>query len=261
MRAPSHGYDFVKLEQSADLARSINKRFWVIHLLLPLAVVVAALFTLEHTGIDLWLADRLYALEGNQWALRDHWLTYDVIHHHGKQMILTMGLALVVLLLASHRISGLRRWRKPMSYLLASMALLPTAIAYSKHYSPVYCPWDLSRYGGHAAYQHTFSYSFGATQLGHCFPAGHASGGFALLALYFAMYRSARHPALYLLPGMLVGFVFAFGQQVRGAHFISHDLWSLSICWFGALGLFVLFWPETLSRPAKFRESVGVPKR
>ena len=25
---------------------------------------------------------------------------------------------------------------------------------------------------------------------------------------------------------------------VRGAHFVSHNLWSAAICWFAALGLF-----------------------
>ena len=37
------------------------------------------------------------------------------------------------------------------------------------------------------------------------------------------------------------GLVFGSGQQLRGAHFLSHDLWSLAVCWFLALGLFCLF--------------------
>jgi len=132
------------------------------------------------------------------------------------------------------------------------MALLPASIAWSKRLSPVACPWDLARYGGDSTYLRTFEYSFGLADAGHCFPAGHASGGFALLALYFAAYLYARRPALFLLPGLLVGTVFALGQQARGAHFLSHDLWSLSLCWFGALGLFLLFrpgrWPGPIAR-------------
>ncbi|HET6591419.1 MAG TPA: hypothetical protein VFG48_00750, partial [Xanthomonadales bacterium] len=45
--------------------------------------------------------------------------------------------------------------------------------------------------------------------------------------------------------------VIALGQQARGAHFLSHDLWTLSWCWFGALGLFLLFrpgrWPGSIA--------------
>ncbi len=51
------------------------------------------LTVLEQTSVDLWLADRWFALEGGAWAWRDHWLAYDVIHHHGKQLLIGFGLA------------------------------------------------------------------------------------------------------------------------------------------------------------------------
>jgi membrane-associated PAP2 superfamily phosphatase len=230
-----------------------DARFWVIHLFVPLLCAAALLTLLEESTIDLWLADRWFALEGYGWTLRDHWLTYDVIHHHGKQMLIGVGLLLMCLIALSYRFAALRRWRAPMTYLLTGMAVLPALIAYFKQYSPVPCPWDLARYGGDTLYQHSLSYRFGPAESGHCFPAGHASGGFALLTLYFSAYRYTTRRALFLLPGLLVGTVFALGQQARGAHFVSHDLWTMSLCWFGALGLFLLFrphrWPGPPARP------------
>jgi membrane-associated PAP2 superfamily phosphatase len=221
-----------------------DARFWATHLLVPLLAAVALLTLLERSAIDLWLADRWYALGGHRWALRDHWLTYDVIHHHGKQMIIGFGLVVLTLIALSFRAGRLRNWRLPLSYLLTSMVLLPALITRAKRYSTVPCPWDLTRYGGDAVYEHTLSYSPGISEFGHCFPSGHASGGFALLALYFTACLYARRPALFLLPGLIVGFTFALGQQARGAHFLSHDLWTLSLCWFGALALFLLFRPQ-----------------
>jgi membrane-associated PAP2 superfamily phosphatase len=232
-------------------------QFWLTHLVLPLAAAAMLLTMLEHTSVDLWLADQWFALEGGVWAWRDHWLTYDVIHHHGKQMLIVFGLVLLSFILLSFRWSRLGKWRLPMIYLLTSMALLPALIAGSKRFSPVPCPWDLLSYGGDAVYRHNFEYAFGAAQSGHCFPAGHAAGGFALLAVYFAAYPYTRRPALFLLPGLIVGTIFAFGQEARGAHFLSHDLWTLSLCWFGALGLFLLFrpnrWPAHAVRTAPLR--------
>lgn len=229
-----------------------DRGFWLTHLAIPLAAAVTLLTLLEQTSVDLWLADRWFALEGGAWAWRDHWLAYDVIHHLGKQMVIAFGLVVLTLIALSFRLARLRRWRLPLTYLLTGTAMLPALIAGSKRASPVACPWDLIRYGGETAYQRTFEHSFGLTGAGHCFPSGHASGGFALLALYFAAYLYARRPELFLLPGLLVGTVFALGQQARGAHFLSHDLWSLSLCWFGALGLFLLFrpgrWPGPIAR-------------
>jgi len=231
-----------------------DKRFWMSHLALPFFAAATLLVLLELTSVDLWLADRWFALEGGAWAWRDHWLAYDVIHHHGKQMLIAFGLALLVSIALSFRFDRLRERRMALIYLLTSMALLPACIASSKRFSPVPCPWDLIPYGGESVYRHNFEYTFGVAQSGHCFPAGHASGGFALLAIYFAAFFYARRPALFLLPGLIVGTVFALGQQVRGAHFLSHDLWSLSLCWFGALGLFLLFhpgrWPGSVVRDA-----------
>ncbi len=234
-----------------------GQRFWVWHLYVPLLLAAAVLFSMEHSQLDLWVADRWYALQGGQWAWRSHWVSYELIHHHGKQMVIGIGLSALTLIILSFFRPGLRHWRAPMTYLLTAMAVVPAMIATFKRISPVDCPWDLIRYGGDLPYVRTFDHTFGATGLGHCFPAGHASGGFILLAMYFAALPFVKHPARFLIPGLVVGWVFALGQQSRGAHFLSHDLWTLSTCWFGALGLFLLFrpgrWPEPIkhNNPAR----------
>ena len=43
-----------------------------------------------------------------------------------------------------------------------------------------------------------------------------------------------------LAVGLLAGGVFGFSQQLRGAHFLSHDLWTLATCWAVSLGLYLL---------------------
>lgn len=239
----------MKFDVGAGAAAYLGLEFWMIHLVLPLMAAILILTTLEYTGIDLWIADHWYALEGNRWALRDNWLTYEVIHHYGKEAMLVLGMILVIVLVTSYRRPALQHWRKPVGYLLTCMVVLPALIAYGKYYSEVPCPWDLVRYGGENFYHHSLSYDLSHSATGHCFPAGHAAGGFALLALYFAAYPFRRRPLHFLIPGLIVGFTFALGQQARGAHFLSHDLWTISFCWFGSLGLFVFFrpwaWPGT----------------
>ncbi len=223
--------------------------FWLRHLVLPLLLAGGILFTLEHSTLDLWLADQWYAWEGGQWALRNHWFTYDVLHHHGKQFIILLGVGVLGALVAGLRWQRVRPVRRPLLYLFTCMAALPALIAFAKRFSPVPCPWHLSRYGGEVLYQHNFTYTFGATSGGHCFPAGHASAGFALLAVYFCALPYVQRPRFFLLPGLVVGSAFALGQQARGAHFLSHDLWTLTLCWFGALALFIAFrpagWPHS----------------
>jgi len=233
----------------APPAWRVDQRFWLRHLLLPLLFIAALLAVLELSSMDLWLADRWYALEGGQWAWRNHWLSYDLIHHHGKQLIIGIGALALLSAILSYHIPRWRPWRAPSLYLLTAMTVVPAAIAGFKRLSPVSCPWDLSRYGGSLPYIRTFEHSFGPTGLGHCFPSGHASGGFILLAIYFAALPFVQRPARFLLPGLVVGWIFALGQQSRGAHFLSHDVWSLCICWLGALGLFLMFRPQHWYQP------------
>jgi membrane-associated PAP2 superfamily phosphatase len=66
----------------------------------------------------------------------------------------------------------------------------------------------------------------------HCFPAAHASSGYALAALYFLLReRNRRAARLGLALGLGMGVVFGLAQQSRGAHFVSHDIWSAMLVW------------------------------
>src|SRR5204862_495407 len=71
---------------------------------------------------------------------------------------------------------------------------------------------------------------------GHCFPDGHASSGFAFLGGFFAFRRETpRLARCWLAAAMAAGLVLGIGQQLRGAHFMSHTLWSGWLCWVVAL--------------------------
>jgi membrane-associated PAP2 superfamily phosphatase len=67
---------------------------------------------------------------------------------------------------------------------------------------------------------------------GHCFPAGHASSGFAFVGGFFAFRKTDPGIARkWLLAALLAGLVLGIAQQLRGAHFMSHTLWTGFICW------------------------------
>ena len=234
----------------------LNTQFWVYHLWLPLMCIVPILYLFEHTSLDVVIADFWYQFEGGYWSLRKNWFTYEVMHHWGKRLILLIGLVLMALYAASWKVDRLRSWRWSFAFSVTAMILLPSLVAFLKHLSSVPCPWDVSRFGGGLAYLHNLHFTSGISS-GHCFPAGHSSGGFGLFAVYFAFGPFVtRNRSWLLLPGLVTGLAFGFAQELRGAHFISHDLWSVAICWFGALLLFKLAW--SLRRPRETLELQGV---
>jgi len=71
---------------------------------------------------------------------------------------------------------------------------------------------------------------------GHCFPAGHAATGFSFLGGYFAFRDSdGRQARTWLALSLVAGLLLGLAQQWRGAHFMSHTLWSAVACWCTAL--------------------------
>ena len=220
----------------------LPRGFLALHLAMPLVIVLFASVVLMHAGGDQWLADALYRLEGGHWALREHWLTSGVIHRGGKWTSALAAVAVLGLYLHALRHPAWASLQRPLLYLLLAIALGSGAVSLLKAATGVDCPWDLLRYGGTRVPLGMSGMRTAGLPPGACFPAGHASAGYAWVALYFAaLLWRPRWRWQGLATGLGAGLVFGSGQQLRGAHFLSHDLWSLAVCWFLALGLFCLF--------------------
>src|SRR5690606_20913955 len=187
-------------------------------------------------GGDFWFADRIYALQGNDWHWRHAFLAESVLHLGGRRFSALAWLLVVAACGASFVDPALRVRRAALGKLALSVLASTSIVALLKRWSSVQCPWSLSRYGG--ALPHV------GMPAGHCFPAGHASAGYAWLALYF--FFLAVRPAWRwhgLGVGLGLGLTFGIAQQLRGAHFLSHDLWAAAICWAVAL-LVDRAWPS-----------------
>lgn len=201
------------------------------HLLLPLLVFAVCATWIEISGLDLRLADSIFAWSGEVWSLRDNWLTSVVIHDGGRDLVALLLLALVGLLLSGFHFPALRQYRKGLCYVLVTALLSAIVINLLKQWSGVACPWDLQRYGGTFSYEGVY-FARGDAEMSGCFPAGHASAAYAWLGLYyFARVHFPRYRFHVLCAVLVMGMTFGLGQQLRGAHFLSHDLWSLAICW------------------------------
>ena len=130
-----------------------------------------------------------------------------------------------------------RAYRRPALFTFVAIALATLAVNVLKALSNVDCPWDLAEFGGALPYVPFFADRPNELPFAACFPGSHSSSGFALVAFYFALReRWPRAARVALLSALAVGAVFAFAQEARGAHFLSHDLWSGFIVWFVELG-------------------------
>lgn len=205
--------------------------------------IATALVANHLFGLDQRLADALFAWEGHAWSLKDAYATEQLVHRAGRTLSLLAWFAVCgVWAWSLHNRRGLP-WRKPLGYLVLASLLGTMLVAWIKSWSNMDCPWDLVRYGGERPFVSFMAVRPVGMARALCFPAAHASAGYCWLALYF--FLGVVRPRLRWVGfavGLGLGLLFGFAQQLRGAHFLSHDLWSLAICWATSLLLFRISW-------------------
>lgn len=219
----------------------MTHNFWFRHALLPVLIMAPLLIGLEFTDLDRRISDLFYDAASHSFPLRDNFWLEVVMHHWLKDLVIVLAMAAWVAWAASFRIQRLALWRAHLLYLCVAMTLASAAVTGMKALSSKHCPYDLDIYGGHAPYVRLFESEMAGVKGGHCFPGGHASTGFVLLAFYFTLRaRRPRWAMMALQTALTCGMVLGFARVVQGAHFLTHQLWTAVICWYAVLGIYWL---------------------
>ncbi|MFM8866615.1 MAG: phosphatase PAP2 family protein [Limnohabitans sp.] len=199
-----------------------------------LAILLAALLALafwEWLGADLWLIRGYGTPEG--FALQHHPLFSKGLHEGGRLLAWVM-----IALLAWD--AWTLRWSGPSRRLrwaaIALVLLATVMISTLKRLSDTSCPWDMLEFGGQWPYVPHWLLQVRDGGPGRCFPSGHASAAFAFL-LAWAVWRpfNAVVARRMLVLVLLLGSLFAWVQMARGAHYLSHSMWTAWLCWAMAL--------------------------
>ena len=197
------------------------------------AAIIAGLVLLiawEIVGLDLPLV-RLYgSAQGFAW--RDHWMTGGVLH--GGARAVAWGLFGVLVLGLWWPLPFVRRLsRRERVWWLATTLVCVSLIPLLKRTSATSCPWSLTEFGsGLAHYVPHWLLGVQDGGPGGCFPSGHASTAFAFLTGWFALRDPAPQAArLWLIVTVAAGVGLGWVQMVRGAHYLSHSLWTAWVCW------------------------------
>ncbi len=218
-----------------------ERRLGLTHGLLPAIAFLAVATLFAFTDLDLTIARAwAYDVASGGFPARGAWWAKELIHRWGKYGVWAVALASIGIWVGSFRSTRWREQRRAALFVVLGIGAGTLCVAILKNVTNVDCPWDLIGFGGTQPYVHLFADRPDSLPHAACFPGAHSSSGFALMALYFALRERYRRPAgCSLVLAILVGAVFSFGQEARGAHFLSHDLWSAFIVWFVELALYL----------------------
>lgn len=220
------------------------------------AVTLALLLALEWTSLDLALARLSYDPVTRGFPLRQHVMT-TVVLHDGVKTASALLFAWIALS-AWKPIGPLRRLATAQRlYLIVAAVACLTIVGLMKRGSALHCPWGLVEFGGAHPYLKLLAPVPPGWERGACFPAGHVLSAFAYIGGFFAWrgtdLRAARR---WLAAVLVVGAIAGLSQQLRGAHFLSHTLWTAWLCWTISAGLAWLM--RGRLRPVNMREHPGL---
>ncbi len=224
--------------------RAVSGRTLPLILFFPsLLILLAVIF--EYSGLDIWWVSLFYDTEKQAWTYGNHWLFQDIIHSGGQLLDKVFAVLWLLAFLVINLKKELRQYRKILLYFILASGASPALVGIAKHLTHIYSPWDLQVFNGIHPHIRLFDSVPSGAPVGNAFPAGHASGGYCFISLFFVFlrYRSSyRTHALIFSLGL--GLAFGVAQQIRGAHFPSHDLATLFICWYISLVFYFIFYPE-----------------
>ena len=146
---------------------------------------LAELFLLlvwDHSSLDLRMARWFGSATG--FALENHWFWRGVLHDGLRPLpwLFELGLLLAIML-PVHALTQLSALRRSQLALTTLLALL--LVSNIKLHSRTSCPSSLQEFGGMASYVSHWAWGIRVWGEGNCFPADHASAGFAFLGGLF----------------------------------------------------------------------------
>ena len=222
-----------------------NKQF-LIHLAVPIFVGSLAVLS-EYSGLDVLIESYFFNSQTGSWPYKSLFITKEILHTGGRDLVVLLagfnGLAIIM----SFFVNSMRPYRKHLFFVLIASVTGPLIVGILKNTTHIYTPWSLKIFGGDKPYIRIFDAVPFASSVGHAFPGGHSSGGFALISVYFALLAMNNKYQYYgMVMPLMLGICFSITQEIRGAHFLSHDLFSLVICWVSSLVWSIIFYSDSL---------------
>jgi len=208
---------------------SINREIVLTFLLLIFSVLFFAL-----SSIDIKIQDAFFDYSSHTWILDRELQPYKFIFYDGiKKLLIIIGVLFLITLTFFRKNPTVQAYKKGLLIVVLSAILVPVVVGGLKKATNMPCPKNEIHYGG--VYPSTkvwesYPKTFNQPSSIKCFPAGHASGGFALLSLFF-LFKRKRNRVFALIGALIVGWSMGLYKMLIGDHFFSHTFITMVIAW------------------------------
>ena len=196
-------------------------------------------FIFDYTDLDLYISTLFYDNNTNSWPYYSEFFTYTIGYRGIKYMLILYGAINLALLIRSFKNSYWQVKRRVIIFLILAIIIIPLKISFLKHNLHKPNPSQITLFGGTMPHVKLIEFLQNEPKANN-WPGGHASGGAALLSLYFVgRYYASKYRYWGLALGLFVSQLMGMVQVMRGQHFLSHNLWTV---WFSWLTLLIMYY-------------------
>lgn len=204
------------------------------NILLTALALLATILFFGLSGADIAIQSHFYNPQTHQWLVDSNNAVLKFVFYDGiKRLLILIGVVILVGLIVGWKRPSLQPYRRGLIILLASSVFVPLVIGSLKAVTNMPCPKNVETFGG--TYPHTCVWEkYGNNECPKekqkCWPAGHASGGFALMALVF-LFRTKKAKMAALALALTVGWSMGTYKMLIGDHFLSHSVITMVLAW------------------------------
>lgn len=208
---------------------ALTRQLWITVTLLGIVILFFGL-----SGVDVWVQRHFYNPLTHQWIVDTNNEGFKFIFYDGiKRLLIVIAVLFLLGLILGWKKEGMRSYRRGMIIVLLASMVVPVAIGSLKALTNMPCPKSLEIFDG--TYPHTCVWEKYTAKECHfekqkCWPAGHASGGFALLSLIF-LFHSRKNKIAAAAMAMVIGWSMGSYKMLIGDHFLSHTVITMILAW------------------------------
>ena len=204
-------------------------------------ILITLLF--EITLVDIAFQELFYSRASSNWLIaKDDDIFRLVFYTSVRVLYISSVLTILASILFLRRVNWVKNNYQGLIIVFLSCLLIPIIITLIKNQSHIPCPDKLLIFNGNFEHTGLFeifnvntvsNYLFSPSSERHfsgCYPAGHASGGFALLSLLFLV-KSVSSKRVVVFCVMTFAWSISFYKIAIGDHFLSHTLTTMFLAW------------------------------
>ncbi len=220
---------------------SINK-----YIVFTIIILFITIVFFQYTNVDIWLQNYFYNFETHKWLVdRNEPISKFIFYNGIKKLLIIFAVCVLFALIFFRKKRVIQEYKKGLILVVLSAILIPVIVGGLKATTNTPCPKNIEHFGGvypDIKVLDSYPKNFHQKKNIKCWPAGHASGGFALLSLFF-LFKSRKNRKRALVLAMTVGWSMSLYKMFIGDHFLSHSIITMEIAW-----LIVLILEKYLTR-------------